>query len=181
MTDYTLTDESSVVLNFGATSSKIDTYTAKNITTAVNGGGSVNIELNVDKNTNISSGNTVGFVSQAQWLIVEKAAGENIEQYRMIRFQDANTVVYAKSDGTKEDARSIGITITAAPVGGTVKILILGIVESELFTWPTGTLLFLSSNGAITSTVPTSGYSAVVAESLAVGVISLSIRTPIRL
>ena len=181
MGDYNLTDVDKIAYNFGSSSSVINTQSSKNIATSVDGTSSVAIDIKLDKNIDSNAGATVGFVSQAQWLIVEKIAGENIETHRMIRFQDADTVVYSKSNGSYAEAKPIGISITSAVTNGKVKILILGIVEGTDFTWPNGTRLFLGPNGTITSTVPTSGYSTIIGESLAVGVISLSIGTPIRL
>lgn len=181
MGDYSLTDVDKINYNFGSSSSVINTQNSKNIATSVDGVSSVSVNINLDKNIDSSAGATVGFVSQAQWLIVEKVAGENIDTHKMIRFQDANTVVYSKSDGVYADAKPIGISITSAITGGKIKVLILGIVEGSDFPWANGTRLFLGPNGTITSTVPTSGYSTIIGEALAVGVISLSIGTPIRL
>lgn len=128
-----------------------------------------------------NTGATVGFVSQAQWLIIEKTALTEILDLRMVKFYDAETVMYAKSNGTYADARPIGITLTSAPIGGKVKILILGLVEDVSFNYSANTLLFLGPNGTITNIPPTTGYSVVIGEALAQGIVSLSIRPPIGL
>jgi len=124
---------------------------------------------------------STGFVSQAQWLIVEKFASEELLEFRMIRFIDANTVSYAKPNGTLSEAKPRGITISRANPGEKVKILVTGFVEDSSFHFPNDTLLFLGPNGTITNTVPVSGYSTVIGESLVLGVICLSIRPPIKL
>lgn len=128
-----------------------------------------------------NNGATVGFVSQAQWLIIEKTTLTEILDYRMVKFYDAETVMYAASNGSYGDARPIGITLTSAPIGGKVKILILGLVESNNFNYLPNTLLFLGPNGTITNVPPISGYSVVIGEALAQGIVSLSIRPPIGL
>lgn len=108
MGDYSLIDEDNIAYNFGSSSSVINTQNSKNIATKIDGVSSAKVNISLDKNINSTTGATVGFVSQAQWLIVEKVAGEAIESYRMIRFQDAETVVYAKSNGVYADAISLG-------------------------------------------------------------------------
>jgi hypothetical protein len=181
MNNYVINDEDSVTFSLGSSNSVINVKANQTAELAIQGGTSiVGIDVFIDR---IASGNGTGtgFVSQAQWLIVEKNAGENIEQLKMIRFQDAETVVYAKSNSTLIEARPVGITLTSTLAGGKVKVLVLGLIENPAFNYTAGTLLFLGQNGSITNIVPTSGYSVVIGEVLAPGVINLSIRTPIRL
>ena len=128
-----------------------------------------------------NNGATVGFISQAQWLIVEKTVLHDTEDLRMVKFYDSETVTYAKSNGTYAEARPIGITLTSGLTGQKVKVLILGLVEDESFIFPANTLLFLGPNGTITEVPPTSGYSVIIGEALAPGIVSLSIRPPIGL
>jgi len=184
MNNYIINDEDSVTFSLGASNSVVNINSNQTAELAIQGGTSiVGIDVFLDR---IASGNGTGtgFVSQSQWLIVEKNAGENIEQMKMVRFQDAETVVYAKSNSTLLEARPVGITLTSTLAGGKVKVLVMGILENPSFNYPAGTLLFLGDNGAISNTVPsapTYKYSLAVAEVLAPGVINLSIRTPIRL
>jgi len=180
-TQYTIPDKDNIIVILNKDVGVLYVEKTPELTGNISKENSISIDLAMDKNIYTTSGATVGFVSQAQWLIIEKIAGEDIESLRMIRFKDSSTIVYSKSDSTFTEARPIGITITSSPKDGVVKVLILGIVESNLFNYPPGSLLFLGPNGTITNNVPTAGYSVVIGESLAVGVINLSIRTPIKL
>lgn len=138
-----------------------------------------NLIVNCCDDTQSSGGNGTGFVSQAEWLVIEKIAGESISALRMVKFSDADTVVLANSNTSYSNAKAIGIALSSASTGATVRVLIMGIIEDPFFTFPAETLLFLGVNGIITSTPPTSGYSVVIGEAPAVGVVSLSIREPI--
>jgi hypothetical protein len=125
-----------------------------------------------------SGGDGTGFVSQAEWLVIQKTAGETISALTLVRFQDANTVILATSNTTYAEAKVTGIALNAATIGGTVRVLIMGIIEDSFFTYPANTLLFLGINGTITSIPPTSGYSTIIGEAPALGVVTLSIREP---
>jgi hypothetical protein len=125
-----------------------------------------------------SSGNGTGFVSQAEWLVIEKTAGETISALALVRFLDLNTVVNSTNNEDYFHAKVVGIALNGATTGGTVRILIFGIIEDPFFTYPANTLLFLGANGAITDIPPTTGFSSIIGESPAVGLISLSIREP---
>ena len=125
-----------------------------------------------------SGGNGTGFVNQAEWLVIEKIAAETISALNLVRFQDADNVVLATNNQTYADAKVTGIALNAASAGGTVRVLIFGIIEDPFFTFPPNTLLFLGVNGTITATPPSSGFSAIIGEAPAVGVVTLSIREP---
>lgn len=183
MTSFTINDQESVTIQLDSSNSVIKLESSPSIDAIISGTSLVGIDVFLDRVVS-GSGTGTGFVSQAQWLVVDKIAGENIDSFKMIRFANIDTVVYARANGTREESRPFGITITSSLAGNKVKVLVMGIIENPIFTYPSGTLLFLSTNGSITDVVPTlpsSNYSLVVGEALAVGVISLSIRTPVRL
>ena len=134
-----------------------------------------------------STGNTgnSGFVSEAQWLVINKTAHTNIPKYSFVVFRNTDEIQLSTAMGNYSEAKAVGIAITEGLQGQTVRVLLLGLVEDlNYFNFPANTLLFLGSNGEFTITPPDPdnvNYSVVVGEIVSPGVLSVKIREPIGL
>lgn len=128
-----------------------------------------------------TSTSTATTATSAEWVVIEKKAGETISALNMLRLFDADTVVKSSNDGTRNEAKCIGIALTSGNTGDVIRVLILGLVSDAFFSYPAGTLLFLGTNGTITDIAPSTGYSAIIGEVPATGVFILSINEPIAL
>jgi hypothetical protein len=179
MADFTIVSEDSIEVTLGKSDLSISIELHRELQATISGTTALELSIMLNPMLNVGSGgNGTGFVSQAEWLVIEKIAGESISALNLVRFQDANNVVKATNDQTYADAKVTGIALNGASIGGTVRVLIFGIIEDPFFTFPANTLLFLGVDGTITSTPPLSGFSAIIGEAPAVGVVTLSIREP---
>jgi hypothetical protein len=186
MAEFTIQDEDNLIVVLGKSESTFSINNNSDLITTVSGTVALKLDLLIDKNV-LSGGGTggipgTGFVDQARWLVIEKVAGETISALRLVRFSDADTVVYATNNQTYNEAKAVGIATNGAALGGTVRVLIIGIMEDSFFAFPSNTLLFLGPDGTIVSTppsLPTAGYSVIVGEAPTNGVFSLSIREPV--
>lgn len=88
-----------------------------------------------------------------------------------MRFSSATTVVNSTNNEDYFHAKVTGIALNGAATGGTVRVLIFGIVEDPFFTYPANTLLFLGTNGTITATPPTTGFLSIIGEAPAISVL----------
>jgi len=179
MENFVITDEDSILVDIGLSSITGETSSQNELSATIQGKTELFGQVGVDKNFQAGNGgNGTGFVSQAEWLVIEKIAGETISALNLVRFQDADTVKLATNNLIYADAKVTGIALNAAMAGGTVRVLIFGVIEDQYFSYPANTLLFLGANGTITDTAPLSGFSTIIGEAPAVGVITLSIREP---
>lgn len=88
----------------------------------------------------------------------------------------------AINNGTFSEATVLGMTLSVAPLGGDVEILMFGKIKDPFFTYPVNTLLFLSTNGTITDVAPSlplATHSTEIGHSLGNGAIFLNINKPI--
>lgn len=125
-----------------------------------------------------SGGGGTGFVSQAEWLVIEKIAGEPISGYNLVRFLDSDTIVKATNNDTYNHSKVFGIAMNGGLTGSLIRILIFGVINDPFFSFPDDTLLFLGVDGTITGVPPITGFSTIIGECPVTGVFSLTIREP---
>lgn len=114
-------------------------------------------------------------------LIDEYEANETISALKAIKLIDENTCELADSELTFQDAKTVGISLTAGNAGSTIRVQTFGIIEDASFTFPLNAPLFLKTNGAISNTPNTTGYNVQIGHSLGTGAIFINIREPIKL
>lgn len=86
-------------------------------------------------------------------------AGQNLSALRAVTTNNLGEAVYA-SNTSVPNALVVGITKTAAAVGGQVQIAPSGLLMDLFWNWTKGPV-FLGTNGMLTQTAPTSGAVAV--------------------
>ena len=108
-------------------------------------------------------------------------AAENISALRAVRLINANECELGDPDTIYEDAKVVGISLTAATTGNNVEVLTFGILEDPFFTFPLNEPIFLAPNGVVTDVPPTTGFSTQIGHSLGTGQIFINIREPLEL
>jgi hypothetical protein len=112
---------------------------------------------------------------RASKLAFDKILGEDIEAFKIVSLVDANTIF--KSDMNTRPV-SHGIITESGVMGATKTVIMFGIIESPIFTFPINKKLFLGLNGTIIDTMPTGAYYVVVGKSLGAGAIFVDIKEP---
>lgn len=89
-------------------------------------------------------------------------AGETLSALKLV--YDNGNLVYAIDNMDTEDKidRLLGLTITAANMGGNIAVRLRGFVEDSGWNWTRGRI-FLGSNGSLTQVPPDDGASLLVA------------------
>jgi len=119
---------------------------------------------------------------EAKRLSLEVIAGEVLSALKLI-YIDSNNIAYlADFNIALENAKAIGITVTAGPIGATVKVVMFGVVRDAFFSFPSNSTLYLGSNGEITDIAPVAnvGYYLSVGQGLGAGAIFINIGKPIQ-
>lgn len=116
----------------------------------------------------------------AKTLVIERIASENISALKIVYLNSTTTC--AKSDNSSHSsATSCGIAINAGNIGDTIKILSFGVVEDSSFIFGINEPIYLSVDGEITATPPSSGYLVKIGYGLGSGAIFIKIEKPIAL
>ena len=116
--------------------------------------------------------------------IVTREAAENISALRMVIVNAGSTVELANSDQSFEDAKTIGMTLTAVTTGNQVRIVTFGIIEDASFVFSPNDQLYLNQDGNITTTPPSlpgDVYNVFIGQALGSGEIFINVQEPIAL
>ena len=108
-------------------------------------------------------------------------ANESISALRVVRLVDENTCELADSQNFYVNAKAVGVSVNSGASGQTIKTQTFGILEDSSFTFTLNEPLFLTTNGIITETAETTGFSVQIGHSLGNGAIFINIREPIEL
>ena len=108
-------------------------------------------------------------------------SGESISALKLVYSFDANTVMLASSSGTINEARALGVAITAANTNESMQLQTFGVLRDSSFTFPANVPLYVASNGSITMTPPITGYRTVIGTSQGIGSIFINIQETITL
>lgn len=127
------------------------------------------------------AGNVVADVAAT---IITREAGETISALKMVIIDSSNNVFYADSNTVYEDSKTIGMAITAGNIGEDIRITTFGVVSDVSFVFSANDQLYLSTNGDITitpPTTPTNIYSVFIGQALGAGEIFINVQEPIAL
>ncbi|MEO5341106.1 MAG: hypothetical protein H7837_11430 [Magnetococcus sp. MYC-9] len=90
-------------------------------------------------------------------------AGVTVGGERFVALTDDGTIVHADASNMDHALRLCGLTMHSGTAGEPVQVRRLGLVEYQGWSWDPGRpAIFLGSNGLLTQTMPTSGFSCVV-------------------
>lgn len=89
--------------------------------------------------------------------IVECVAGEALSGHRAIAVVSGEAV-YADKDTAGHRGLVRGVTTGAVSEGGTARIQVYGPLVEPSWTWTPGGPIYVGTSGALTQTVPTSGW-----------------------
>lgn len=106
-------------------------------------------------------------------------ASETISALKCVYSVSANDVAIANNNINFQSATVFGLTIVAVDTNESTQVQTYGVLRDSSFNWPSGTQLYLGTNGQITDTAPTSGFRTLVATSQGAGAIFINIQEPI--
>lgn len=89
---------------------------------------------------------------------VTVVAGATLGGQRVVVLDSSSEAIHADSDTVAHAGRILGVTATAATTGNDVIVNTFGTFIEPSWTWTPGALLYLSLDGIITETPPTSGF-----------------------
>jgi len=96
--------------------------------------------------------------SDAEYLVATKTCSEDIPKGRFVTATDSTHIMLAQSD-VPSKAITLGISLESGITGGDIRILLFGNLESTIFSGINlNNPFFLSLNGQISSSIPSSGY-----------------------
>ncbi|MBF0162755.1 MAG: hypothetical protein HQL88_10765 [Magnetococcales bacterium] len=100
-------------------------------------------------------------VSNAAQLLMQ--AGAQLGGQRVVCLDDQGRVIHADHTVAAHSGRICGITLGSAAMGETVIVCRFGLLEDSAWQWDLNkSRLFLSTNGTLTQSVPTTGFLCVV-------------------
>lgn len=116
--------------------------------------------------------------------VVTMTAGSALGGHRIVAQSPTNnnTVVYADASNSAHANLVFGMTLNAASSGGSVDVAVCGEFTEPTWNWTLGLPIFLSQNGTLTQTVPTSSvadFSLVVGFPITPTKLFVNIREPI--
>lgn len=132
----------------------------------------------VEANTFVGDGSGLTNVGAGDATTISKQAGENISALQVLVAVDGEVFV-ASSDEPDDAGRLCGVAVTAASSGNSVDVRIFGELTDSGWSWSPGPV-YLGLNGALTQSVPTSGFIAQIGVALDSDSILISIKQPIR-
>ena len=108
-------------------------------------------------------------------------AGMVISALKLVYCDINENVFVADNEDVFDKALVVGMALNAATLGNNVEVLIFGIYEDLSWNWTANDLLFLDTNGNITSVPPIVGYQTTIGKALSNNSILLNIKDPIEL
>lgn len=107
-------------------------------------------------------------------------AGAAVGGHRMVRLTTSGAV-YADRTVAEDQHRVMGLTLNAAAQGDELDVLRFGEVVEPSWNWALDLPVYLGTNGLLTQTSPTTGFSLIVGFPVTATKLFLSIREPITL
>lgn len=109
----------------------------------------------------------------------EYEAGEDLSGHRIVMTDAAGKIWYASSASITDSASVIGMTTGAILTGAEGPVQSFGDISEATWSWTPKAPLFLSSNGFMTETPPSSGFVLRVAKAITATRIFIDIDNPI--
>ena len=106
---------------------------------------------------------------------VAVTAAENLGGHRIVTVEG----YYASKDTANDKFKVLGMTTGAVVSGAEATVAVSGFVEENSWNWTVGTPVFLSTNGLLTQTVPTSGFRLIVGKPKTATILFIEISEPI--
>ena len=107
-------------------------------------------------------------------------AAENISATKVVYINGSNQAALADQT-TKPEACAIGVAKNTVTAGGDSIIATGGVISDSTFSYTSGQILYLDTNGNITTTAPVTGYQTVIGKALGNNKILINIEQPILL
>lgn len=123
-------------------------------------------------NTNISVG-----AEGTQYL--SKIAGAILSGHRMVVLDAVGKAVYADNTAMTHVNKVLGMTVGSAVADAAIDILRWGELEEPSWTWTLDQPVFLSTNGLLTQTPPSTGFSQIIGFPVSATKLYISLREPI--
>ena len=108
-------------------------------------------------------------------------AGTDLLASHAVQLDSNGHAVYADSSDLSTIGHLFGVTMTSVSSGQKVMIRIGGEMIDSSWTWNTGGSVFLGTNGVLTQTIPTTGYSQVIGKPLSATSLFLNFQTAIKI
>lgn len=109
-----------------------------------------------------------------------RQAGETISALRVVYELNGKVYVLDPMDDVHISAL-LGVTVTAAQIGGTTIVQRQGTLDEAGWTWTPGGLVFLGADGVLTQTAPTTGWEVVIGTAASDTRLNLAIQDPVHL
>jgi len=110
---------------------------------------------------------------------VTRTAGEALGGHRVVRQGTDGAAYYASNTSDSHKHAVLGVTIGAVNSGDTATIQSYGELTEPSWTWSPGLPIFLSTNGLLTQTAPTSGFVLILGTAQTATKMFIQIKTPI--
>ena len=124
---------------------------------------------------NVNFGEIVEITNNYATDTVGIIAAENLGGHRIVTVDG----YYASKDTETDKFKVLGMTTGAASITAEATVQISGFIEEPSWNWTVGTPVFLSANGLLTQTVPTSGYRQIVGKPKTATILFIEISEPI--
>lgn len=102
-------------------------------------------------------------------------AAENLGGHRVVTVEG----YYASKDTASDKFKVLGITTGAVSIGATATVTTYGTVTESSWNWTVGSPVFLSTNGQLTQTAPTSGFRTIIGVPLTTTSMFIDISEPL--
>ncbi len=108
---------------------------------------------------------------------VNITASENLGGHRVVTVEG----YYASNQVSTDKFKVLGVTTGAASIGGTATIATFGTITESSWNWTVGNPVFLSTNGQLTQTPPTTGFRTIIGKPETATKLFINISEPITL
>jgi len=108
-------------------------------------------------------------------------AGENIGALRVIKNNSDYKGYIADSSDVAQINQILGISKTASVAGNSVRVIMSGKMEDASWNWDVTKAIYFDSNGQLTQTPPSSGFSLMVGVAITNKIINVEIKQSIKL
>ena len=113
--------------------------------------------------------------------IITRNASVSIGGQRLVIGTTSGELAYADNTNIAHLGRVLGLSLNAATAGDSINVLLFGYTEFSGWSWNTSLPIYASTNGLLTQSAPTTGFSQIVATPETATKIYLRLREPIAL
>ena len=116
--------------------------------------------------------------SAAPFISQTYLASENIGGHTVV-IMTSGGIAKASSDTVPHASKVLGITYSSVTTGNSVQVVTAGDITEPTWSWVAGNAIYLSTNGTLTQTPPTSGFILQLGTALTATSMNLNLRFPI--